>query len=291
MVGLGRLAGVAVIAVVIAGWPPLLGLAQPETVAELSRIADDVYVFRMTRYNAMFIVTEAGVIATDPIGPSRAPLYKAAIASVTDQPVRYVVYGHDHADHIGGGAVFADTAEFVSHYLAVGKIAARGDPRTPVPTIAFDDFLTLELGGKTVELYYVGRNHSDNNILLVYPAARVAFGADFIEPESVFSGFLSAWLDEWIEGFRWIEENLDFDVLVAGHGGLGTKDTFRQAREYFQELIGSVRAARATGLEDNSSEMVTYVREALDPRYGAWTNFDRRIDANVAAVIRHLSLP
>ena len=35
--------------------------------------------------------------------------------------------------------------------------------------------MTLELGGKTVELYYPGRAHSDNDLILVYPARRVAF--------------------------------------------------------------------------------------------------------------------
>ncbi len=83
-------------------------------------------------------------------GP-RAPLLKAAIASVTDQPVRYVVYGHDHADHISGGAVFADTAQFVSQQNAVPKIVARGDESTPIPTVIFDESLTLELGGKQVD--------------------------------------------------------------------------------------------------------------------------------------------
>src|SRR3954451_750329 len=151
----------------------------PQTMsAALTRVADDVYVFRDNTYEAMFIVTDEGVIATDPIGllNAEAPaLYKAAIASVTAQPVRYVIYGHDHADHITGGEVFADTAQFVSQQLAAPRIAARADPRSPVPTITFDDHLTLTLGGKTVDLYYPGRAHSDNDLILVYPARRVAF--------------------------------------------------------------------------------------------------------------------
>src|SRR5690242_10223150 len=72
----------------------------PQTMsAALTRVADDVYVFRDNTYEALFIVTDEGVIATDPIGllNAEAPaLYKAAIASVTAQPVRYVIYGHDH---------------------------------------------------------------------------------------------------------------------------------------------------------------------------------------------------
>jgi len=256
-------------------------------VQQLVQVADDVYMFSMTQYNAMFITTDEGVILIDPIGPERAPLLKAAIGAITPLPVRYVIYAHDHADHISGGAIFADTAEFVSQRNAVDKVAQRGDPLTPTPTIAFDDFMTLTLGGKTIELYYVGLGHSDNNLLLVYPAQRLAFGADFIETQSVFTGQIGPWLGEWIESFRWIESSLDFDTLVAGHGIIGTKDSFRQAREYFESLMAAVTAARTAGLEDNSPEMVAFVQARLAPTYNDWAHFDERIAANVGGVIRY----
>jgi glyoxylase-like metal-dependent hydrolase (beta-lactamase superfamily II) len=281
------LAWLAGAAVLLAGRALTAAAAEPYVVSQLTRIADDVYVFSMTEYNSLFIVTDAGVILVDPIGPTRAPLLKAAVASVTDQPVRYVIYAHDHADHISGGAIFADTAQFVSQANAVGKVASRADPLTPVPTMAFDDYLQLELGGTSVDLYYVGLGHSDNNLLLVYPAQRIAFGADFIETRSLFTGQLSPWINSWVDSFTWIDENLDFDVLVAGHGVLGTKATFLQARQYFLDLVAAVRAARAAGLEDGSDEMVTFVRTQLAPTYGSWAHFDERIAANVGGIIRN----
>jgi glyoxylase-like metal-dependent hydrolase (beta-lactamase superfamily II) len=252
----------------------------------LTRIADDVYVFRHNTYQALFIVTDEGVIATDPIGllnPQVPTLYKAAIASVTPQPVRYVVYGHDHADHITGGDVFADTAQFVSQQLAAPRIAARADPRTPVPTITFDDHLTLTLGGKTVDLYYPGRAHSDNDLVLVYPARRVAFVADVIAAETLPP--LGGNPDDYVAYLRWIEDNLDFDTLVAGHGAIGGMHTVRQLRTYLEDLIGAVRTARAQALTDDSVDVAAAVRAALAPRYAGWEHFDR-LDRNVAAVLR-----
>jgi glyoxylase-like metal-dependent hydrolase (beta-lactamase superfamily II) len=262
--------------------------AQPAAGEQLVRVADDVYLFSMTSYNSLFIVTDEGVILVDPIGIERAPFLQAAIASVTDQPVRYVIYAHDHADHISGGAVFVETAEFVSQTNAVDKVAARGDPLTPVPTIAFDDFMTLTLGGKTVELYYVGLGHSDNNLLLVYPARRLAFGADLIESQSVFTSFgFTPWIDEWAESFDWIYANLDFDTLTAGHGPIGTKETFREARAYFADFMAALRAARAAGLADNSPEMVAYVHDALAPSYGTWARFEDRVAPSITNLLRY----
>ncbi|HEY7064309.1 MAG TPA: MBL fold metallo-hydrolase [Chloroflexota bacterium] len=266
------------------------GAGTPRSLVELVRVADDVYMFRWDTYQAMFIVTDEGVIATDPIGllnPAVPALYKAAIASVTDQPVRYVVYGHDHADHITGGAVFADTAQFVSQRQAQPRIAARDDPRTPVPTIVFDDHMTLTLGGKTVELYWPGRAHSDNDLVLVYPAARVAFVADVIAAETLPPmGVPGTNPDDYIAYLRWIENNLDFDMLVAGHGPLGSMDTVRQMRGYLEDLVAAVRTARDEAIADPAVDVVTAVRAALAPRYGTWTDFDSRLPRNVDIVLR-----
>src|ERR1041385_3480555 len=66
---------------------------------------DNVYVFRYGNSQAMFIVTSAGVIATDPIGygrPQAVETYVAEIKKVTDKPIKYLIYSHHHFDHIAG---------------------------------------------------------------------------------------------------------------------------------------------------------------------------------------------
>ena len=265
--------------------------AQEAPPDELRQIADDTYAFVSRFYVSLFIVTPEGVIATDPSsqqGPERAQALKAAIESVTDQPVRYLIYSHDHADHATGGDVFADTATFVSHRNAAPKIAALNDPRTPVPTIAFDDFLSIELGGATIELHYVGRNHSDNSVVLLYPARRVAFAVDFIPVNSVpFRNLPDAYPQEWIESLRRVEQDLDFDTLVIGHPpAVGTKENVGQVRQYLEALIASVRAAQDRGLAANSPEMVEAVRADLEPKYGAWTNFAEWLPLNIEGLLR-----
>jgi glyoxylase-like metal-dependent hydrolase (beta-lactamase superfamily II) len=274
---------------------PRRGLAQEATPgalsADLQQFADDTYAFVNSGYISLFIVTDEGVIATDPgsqSGPERAEAFRAAIASVTDQPVRYLVYSHDHADHATGGEVFADTATFISHRNAVEKLAALSDPRTPVPEISFTDELTIELGGKTIELYYTGRNHSDNSIVLLYPERRLLFAVDFIPVSTLlFQNLPDAYPDEWIESLRWIEENLDFDVLVPGHPPLpGTKANVTAVREYLEDLMAAVRAAQDQGLADNSPEMVEAVRTELEPIYGTWGMFADWLPLNIEGLLR-----
>ena len=270
-------------------------LAQESTPAapasDVQQLADDVYAFVNSGYVSLFVVTDEGVIATDPSsqrGPERAEAFAAAIASVTDQPVRYVIYSHHHADHAIGGVVFADTAQFISHRNAAPKIAALGDARTPAPTIAFDNYLRLELGGTAIELYFTGRNHSDSSIVLLHPERRLLFAVDFIPVNALlFQDLPDAYPEEWVESLRWIEENLDFDTLVPGHPPLpGTKETVGEVRGYIEDLMAAVRAAQEQGLADNSTEMVESVRASLEPKYGSWAMFNEWLPLNIEGLLR-----
>jgi glyoxylase-like metal-dependent hydrolase (beta-lactamase superfamily II) len=258
--------------------------------ADLQQFGDDTYAFVNSGYISLFIVTDEGVIATDPGsqgGPERAEAYRTAITSVTDQPVRYLIYSHHHPDHATGGEIF-ETATFISHQNAVEKLAALADPRIPVPEIAFTDQLTIELGGKTIELYYTGRNHSDNSIVLLYPERRLLFAVDFIPVNTLlFQNLPDAYPEEWVESLRWIEANLDFDVLVPGHPPLpGTKANVTEVREYLEDLMAAVRAAQDQGLADNSPEMIEAVRTELEPAYGSWGMFAEWLPLNIEGLLR-----
>ena len=83
---------------------------------------DNVYIFRYGNAQAMFVVTSAGVIATDPIDygrPQAVTTYVDEFKKVTNQPIRYVIYSHNHFDHIAGGKPFKDAgATFISHKKA-----------------------------------------------------------------------------------------------------------------------------------------------------------------------------
>lgn len=138
-----------------------------------------------------------------------------------------------------------------------------------------------------VELYYTGRNHCDNSLVLLYPARGLLFAVDFIPVSSLpFRDLSDSYPDEWVESLRWMEQHLSFDVLVPGHGPLGSKEHVRLVRQYFLNLFAAIRAAQAQGLADESPEMVAAVRAALAPMYGGWTNFESYLPENIRGVLR-----
>ncbi len=195
--------------------------------------ADGVYIFRNAFHQSMFVVTPEGVIATDPIAygkPTGGADYVAAIRSVTDKPIKYLIYSHHHYDHIAGGQAFKDAgATIVAHKRAAERLAALQDPATPLPDEVVDDAgRVIRLGGKIVELSYVGLNHSDSTLVMRLPQDRIIFLVDLV-PVGTFPGV--GMIDfhplEAMGSLKKIAA-MDWDRMIPGHPGqpgdrLGTK--------------------------------------------------------------------
>jgi glyoxylase-like metal-dependent hydrolase (beta-lactamase superfamily II) len=92
--------------------PMLAGAQQGER--EIGRLNGDVYWARdFDLHLSTFMVTSEGIVVADPIGFEFSTWLKQELSERFDVPVRYVVYSHKDWDHASGGAVFADTAQFV----------------------------------------------------------------------------------------------------------------------------------------------------------------------------------
>src|SRR5215203_4337376 len=152
---------------------------------------DNVYIFRNGNHQAMFVVTNDGVIATDPVAygrPTGGQTYLDEIKKVTDKPIRFLIYSHHHFDHIAGGKAFKDAgATIVAHKRAKERLAQLKDPHTPLPDQVFDTNKTIKLGGTTLELRYLGLNHSDSNLVMLLPKEKIIFIVDTI-PVGAFPG-------------------------------------------------------------------------------------------------------
>jgi glyoxylase-like metal-dependent hydrolase (beta-lactamase superfamily II) len=266
----------------------------PQSLAELLRLHDDTFIFRSAGYTSLFITTDDGVIVVDPIGGPNAAnpaALKAAIETITSAPVRYMIYSHAAADHGTGGAVFADTAEFLAHRNAAPALAQRNDATTPVPTILVDDSMALELGGKTVELRWAARSPQDDYLTVHY--RDVLMVVDNVRIKTLpFQDFGNLTPEQHIAFVERLESDPAWQWYAYGHStgtfAVGTREDMREYRQYIIDIIAAVRAARAAGLADDSQEMVDAVVAELQPRYGSWGNFPNGVTANVRGVVRSL---
>lgn len=282
--GGGALAGLAM----PGGVRPVQAQTTPAPAAaptrEVTRIAGEVYRFRNNFHYSVFASTPAGIIVTDPINADAAGWLKAELARRFGRPVKYLVYSHDHADHIAGGQVFADTAVVVAHHNAKPVILGERRP-TAVPEVTFTDRMTIELGGTEVELSWVGRNHSNNSVVMRFPRERLLFAVDFIPVETVaFRDFPDAYIDDWIESLRRVEA-MDFDVLVPGHGPLGRRAHVGMFRQYLEDLRAAVLQAAREGKSLEETRQTVRL-----PRYEGWASYREWFPLNVEGMYRLVQL-
>ena len=215
---------------------PLAGHAQPAERPPMATTkvegTDNVYIFRNVNHQSMFVVTRDGVIATDPIAygrPTGGQAYLDAIRKVTDKPVKYLVYSHHHFDHIAGGQAFKDAgATVVAHRRARERLEQLRDPNTVLPDEAVSDAgRTLTLGGTTLELKYLGLNHSDSNLVMLLPKEKIVFVVDTIPVGTVPGRGMIDFYPMESETFIRAVLALDWERLIPGHPGpgdrLGTK--------------------------------------------------------------------
>jgi glyoxylase-like metal-dependent hydrolase (beta-lactamase superfamily II) len=251
---------------------------------ETRKVTDNVYIFRFGGHQSMFVVTPDGVIATDPIAylrPQAAQAYLAEIQKITPAPIKYVVYSHHHYDHIAGGKPFKDGgATFIAHRNAKARLEALRHPDVVIPDEVVDTVRPIELGGVRVELHYVGRNHSDNSLVMLVPKDKVLFTVDFIPVQTVqFRDMPDGYLPDWFESLDRVLA-LDWDRMIPGHpyagGRLGTKEDVRDLRQYMTDLSDAVRAAANQGKCLDAA-----IKEVKLPKYEKWGNYDAYLPGNV----------
>ena len=250
----------------------------------ITHITGDLYRFQNNFHFSVFLVTPEGVIATDPINAEAATWLEAEIDKRFDRPIRYLILSHDHADHSSGGEVFADTATVIAHERAKATIIGERRP-TAVPDVTFSDRMTLELGGKQVELIHVGRNHSDNSIVLLFPEERTLFAVDFVSTRRLpYRNLSDSYYPDWVDSLRRVKR-LDFDILAPGHGAMGTKQDVVDHRRYHEDLYNAVVAAAREG--QSLEEMKASI--ALD-EYKDWGSFGDWREFNIEGVYARVVL-
>ena len=253
-----------------------------DTLSEIVTFGSDAYAVRYGNYVSVFFATPEGVILVDPSGqatPRMPHLIKEAIGIVTDQPVKYVIYSHWGADHSTGGAIFAETAQFVAHRNANPKIEAANDPTSPPAGIIVDKQTSLSLGDTRVDLYPTEFWDGDDYVIVHEPRSKVVMTVDFVQSRTVPFRKLFGVPSRVVERLEWLDQTLDFDAVVSGHALSslsGTRQDVREQRQYYVDLGNAI---------ERSNGDPAAARSLLEPRYGTWRRFEQMVDDNIQGYI------
>jgi len=230
--------------------------------------------------NATFgvVVTSEGVVLIDAgAGWKAGEEIDAAIDTITDQPVRYVINsgGQDHR-WIGNGYWQAQGATIIASEAAVADHKDRGSMQMTglnalvgaeglegttlsYADVTFADAYTLSLGGIELEITYAGQAHTPGDAFIWMPSTRVVFGGDIVYIERILGIGEQSHSGTWIEVFEAMAA-LEPEMVVPGHGNPvplagATADTYdylvnlrTQMGAYIDDggdIIGSVNVDQA----------------------------------------------
>ncbi|MGP0593814.1 MBL fold metallo-hydrolase [Nitrospira sp. T9] len=241
-------------------------------------VTKDVHVVTGPGYNAMFVVTSEGVIVADSINPEFASKMLEEIKKVTNKPVRYLVYSHNHRDHIAGGQVFKDAgAVLLSHEEAKNAILKEPHPDVAIPDFTWSgEKYALTLGDKTMELLYFGPNHGTGMTVYYLPKEKVMYLVDIVTPNRLpFTIIPDFDPDAWVSSLKKIEA-IPFQIAVFSHEGpIGGRAEVVAQREYLADLKAKILRKM------NNGENVMEIPNTIQlPKYKDWLFYKEWLPMN-----------
>jgi len=218
----------------------------PKKGYRIEELGRDLYMVTDNSYQSMFMVCETGVVVID-APPSYAAKLNSSIAEVTKLPITHVVYSHSHADHIGGAGSLdlGHNPVIIAHDETKRLLTRAADPARPVPTVAFQDTYSLEVGSHVLKLSYHGNGHEPGNIFIDAPEQETLMVVDLVFPgwmpfrRLAVSQDIPGWLSQVEE-----IEKMPFKKLVSGHvTRLGTREDVKMQVEFDSDLKTAVGEA------------------------------------------------
>jgi glyoxylase-like metal-dependent hydrolase (beta-lactamase superfamily II) len=203
-----------------------------------------VYALSDNGWQSAFLVTDAGVIVFD-APASYGKHIPEAVAKVTNEPIKILVYSHIHKDHIGGSAAFKNIPglQIIALDTVGNFLKEMNDPNRLIPTETVKTSKSIKLGGKTVELTRHNYHSNEGDLFIYVPEAKFLMAVDSVTSGYVpFQDFdLTTNFHEYLKMFDEILA-YDFDHFIGGHlTDTGTRQDVEITKEYTYDVYQTVK--------------------------------------------------
>jgi len=226
------------------------------------------YVFSSGDLNSGIIVTGEGVVVFDALDSEAvARAERQAIADTIRQPVRFLVSSPYHNPYSKGNVAYADVWK-IGHELYRTDLvrqmerdkAPSEEQKARLPNQTFRDRITLYLGGKEIQVLYLGRAHTRGDSLIYVPQDRIVYLSE------IFSAGQFLFMNDGY-GLDWLKTvetaaGLDADIFVPGHSPLPadpkqSREEFLRYRQMLADVRDSVQQAVTRGATEDQAVATT----------------------------------
>jgi glyoxylase-like metal-dependent hydrolase (beta-lactamase superfamily II) len=126
------------------------------------------------------------------------------------------------------------------------RITQEKEIKPTPPTTTFSTRMTLHRGSRELQIYYLGRSHTDTDVVVLLPKERIIATGDMMESQLSYTP--DGWVSEWPDTLDKLAA-LDFDTVLPGHGApFKGKEKIRAYQVYLRDLYKQVMTFRQQGL-------------------------------------------
>lgn len=216
---------------------------------KVHRVADHVYYLEGRGGNIGLSIGADGVVMVD---DQFAPLTEkivAAIRTLSDGRIRFLVNTHVHGDHTGGNANFATLGvpivanENVRMRLRAGQGGAAGAPEAALPILTFADSVALHLNGEDIRVVKLPAAHTDGDSMIEFTGSNVIHVGDVFRTTGYpvidvgNGGSAKGTLDALAAVMRAAGPDTK---LIPGHGVVSTREDVREFRDMVSKVYDRV---------------------------------------------------
>lgn len=194
--------------------------------------------------NVAVMPTGEGILLVDDKFEQDGPEILAKVKAISDKPIRYILNTHQHGDHTGGNAFMLKNtpAEIVIQKNARANMVAGNQPG--LPQITFGSEAQVFVGGQEVSAHYMGRGHTNGDAVILFPSERVLHTGDlFVNGSAPFIDYSAKGsIVDWDKTLDRVLQ-LDFDIVIPGHGPVAKKADLVKWRDSIAELRSRAKTA------------------------------------------------
>jgi cyclase len=240
----------------------------PRNPGRLRQIIPGHYVYSSINagrfFNSGVIVTNEGVLVLDALeSEATGRAEREAISSVIKQPVRFLVSSTFHDNYSKGNLAYPEVFKIAHENYRIDFLeqmqrggASAEEQRARLPNQTFRDRMTLYLGGKEIQVLYLGPGHTRGDSIIFVPQDRIAYLSELF-----FSGEFPNSAQGY--GVSWLRvldalEALGADIFVPGHGPIPedpreTRTVLHRMRQIFVDARDAVQNQIARGATEDQA--------------------------------------
>ena len=216
----------------------------------LREIIPGHFAFSSGSFNSGIIVTSDGAVVLDALNSeSVGKAEREAIANTIRQPVRFLVSATFHNNYSKGNIAYADVWKIGHENYRTDLLAlmqrenvSAQEQKVRLPDETYRNRVTLYLGGKEIQIRYLGRGHTRGDSIIYVPQDRILYLSELFFADQ----FL--YIDDGY-GLDWLKtldaaESLGADIFVPAHGPIpiDPRET-RQSLGRFRQMLVDIRDA------------------------------------------------